>query len=137
MLFLFTVVLISSCVKDDKWKDFQTFDATYPVCGQYQAYWLFDGDTIAGPTTLSLYNTANNVGIWIDDNKQFWQFKVKANLSGSNFSINKGYDLTWDDSTTVTNGSVVDDNIYMELEWKSDPGSIYVCKGKRQTGFEE
>lgn len=136
ILFIFTLVIVLSCEKEDKWKDFQTFDATYPVCGEYHVTWTLNGIEQGDPTTLSVYNSAQHDGIWIDDNELFWQFKVKANLSGTSFSVNKGVDLIWDDSTTVTKGSVSSDNIYMELEWVSSPGDIYVCQGKRVTGFE-
>ncbi len=137
ILFIFTIVIISSCEKEDKWKDFQNFDAAYPVSGTYIVNWTLNGaPVVADPTTLLIYNSANHDGIWIDDLKEFWQFKVKANLNGNSFSINKGIDLTWDDTTTVKNGSVINDSIYMELEWVSDPGKTYVCRGKRKTGFE-
>jgi hypothetical protein len=137
MLFIFTLVIVLSCEKEDKWKDFQKFDPSYPISGQYSVNWTLNGVEQSDPTILSVYNSANYDGIWIDDNKHFWQFKVKANLNGSNFSIVKGFDEYWDDSTTITNGRVVNDSIYMELEWNSSPGDIYICRGKRQTGFEE
>ena len=137
ILFIFTLVIAISCEKDDKWKDFQTFNSAYPVCGQYYVTWTLDGVAQGDPTILSVYNTSKGDGIWIDDNKQFWSFKVKANLSGNTFSVNKGVDLFYDDSTTISSGSVTNDNIYMKVEWKSDSGNVYVCQGKRQTGFEK
>ncbi|MFZ4411795.1 MAG: lipid-binding protein [Bacteroidales bacterium] len=138
ILFIFTLFVALSCVKDDKWKDFQTFNSAYPVCGQYHVTWSLNGvlQDPPGPTILSLYNSAKGDSIWVDDNKLFWQFKVKAGLSGSNFAVSKGYDQIWDDSTTITKGSVTNDAIYMEVEWASSPGDVYVCQGKRQTGFE-
>ncbi|NVN93728.1 MAG: hypothetical protein HXX18_00450 [Bacteroidetes bacterium] len=138
ILFIFTLVIALSCEKDDKWKDSQTFDSSYPVCGTYVVTWTQGGSlALPDPTILTVYNSANHDGIWIDDNKQFWTFKVKANLSGNTFSVTKGIDILLNDSTTIKNGSVSGDNIYMELEWVSDPGKIYVCQGKRQTGFEQ
>ena len=137
MLFIFTLVIALSCEKDDKWKDFQNFDSTYPICGQYYVTWTLNGATANDPSILSVYNSAKYDGIWIDDNKHFWQFKVKANLSGNNFSINKGFDEYWDDSTTITNGSASDGNISFDVEFASDSGDVFHCQGKRQTGFEE
>jgi hypothetical protein len=150
MLFIFTLVIAISCEKDDKWKDFQKFDSTYPVCGQYSVSWTLAGVPQGDPTILSVYNSSKGDGIWIDDNKHFWSFKVKANLSGSNFSVYKGFDEYYDDSTTITKGSVTTktgtnslgeeityEYFYMEIEWASSPGDVFICQGRRQTGFEE
>ncbi len=137
LLFLFTLAIALSCQKDDKWKDFQKFDESYPLNGQYSVTWSLNGAVQGDPTILSVYNTADHQGIWIDDNLHFWQFKVKANVSGNNFSVTKGVDEIWDDSTTITNGSIVDGNFSMNVEWVSSAGDVYVCKGKLQTGFEE
>lgn len=136
ILFIITFVIVISCEKEDKWKDYQKFDSSYPLNGQYSVNWTLDGVEQSDPTILSVYNSSKYDGIWIDDNKHFWQFKVKANLNGSNFSIVKGFDEYWDDSTTISNGRIFGDSIYMELEWNSSPGDIYVCRGIRQTGFE-
>jgi hypothetical protein len=137
ILLIFTLVMALSCVKDDKWEDFQTFNSAYPVCGQYYVNWTLNGAVANDPSILSVYNSSKNDGIWIDDNKHFWQFKVKVNLNGTNFSVVKGYDEYWDDSTTITNGSAVNGIISFSVEFKSSPGDVFVCQGKRQTGFEK
>ena len=137
ILFVFTLIIAISCEKADKWKDFQTFDpANLPITGQYHVSWYLNGAVQGKPTILSLYASPNKDGVWVDDNKEFWSFKVKANFNGNTFSITKGVELLYDDSTTIKNGAVTNDSIYMEVEWVSDAGNTYVCRGKRQTGFE-
>jgi len=137
ILFIFALAIAISCEKDDKWKDSQTFDPTYPICGQYFVTWTLNGAEANDPSILSVYNSSKYDGIWIDDNKHFWQFKVKANLSGNSFSVTKGFDEYWDDSTTITNGSIVNGIISFNVEFASSPGDTFVCHGSRQTGFEK
>jgi len=138
ILSIIALIVIISCQKEDKYKDYQTFSTAYPVCGDYVVNWYLGGQlVIPGTTILSLYNTSSDASkIWVDDNGQFWNFKTKANLSGNTFSVNKGIEVNLGDTTTITNGSVSGDAIYLELKWSTDPTNTYVCKGKRKTGFE-
>lgn len=131
-------IIMGSCTKDDAYLDHREMAPNSDFCGEYMVtYSDVDGVPYDDPSILLVYNSANDESkIWIDDNYNFWQYKVKANLSGSNFSVNKGFDEIWDDSTTITKGSFSNGNIYLEIEWASDPGTIYYCKGTKRTGFE-
>ena len=111
----------------------------------------FDGDSY-GFSNLSMFNTAANSAteMWLTDNDSFWQYTVKINVDVNNlsFSVSEGTDTRWDDNTTITNGKITPgaatspsgqkvDQIYFEVEWASDPGTIYVGKGYRYTGWAE
>lgn len=111
----------------------------------------FDGDTY-GYYNLSTFNTALNQtdSMWLTDNETFWSYKVKVAVDVNNltFAVANGTDLLYDDNTTITNGKIIPggttspsgvktDAIYFEVEWASDPGTIYVAKGYRYTGWPE
>lgn len=115
---------------------------------------LEDGNLVAdyGYYFVSTFNTADEATdkLWISDNNNFWQFQVKANanIEAMTFSVDAGTDLVWDDNTTIRNGKilegaatspsgVVTDSIYFEVEWASDPGTIYRGAGYRYTGWPE
>ena len=128
----------------------QDNSVTYPVNGEWWVTYKYDDGTGnvddhygAGYTILYTYNTSSNAKdkIWIDDQGNFWDFKVKADLdlNSRTFNIAEGEDITYNDTTTILNGQVIEledgDSIYMEIEWASDPGVIYVCSGRRVKGF--
>jgi len=153
LIISFTLLLgfMMSCDKmKDPVVDYVNLGKTLP--GEWWVTYTVDGVDIygAGHSVLNTFNTAANTStdMWITDNGNFWQFQVKANADVANntFSVVKGVDLIWDDSTSVSNGKIfinggitkagnVADSIYMEIEWASDPGTIYVCSGVRRTGF--
>jgi hypothetical protein len=138
LLAVATAMFVASCEKDDAWKDHQDFAPNKDVAGEYWVQYWVNGTPQADPSVLLIYNTASDASkIWVDDQGNFWDYKVKTNVGGTNFSVNKGIDIQHDDTTTITNGRVFGDSISLELEWVSDPGTIYVCKGKRRTGFEK
>lgn len=138
LLLVSAAFVFNSCTKDNYYEEFKEFAPNSELLGEYWVtYYDIDGNELADPSILMVYNTSDaSDSIWIDDMENFWQFKVKAKVTDNSFSITEGKDLVWDDNTTITKGKVTDGNIYMELEWASDPGTIYVCKGKRRTGFE-
>lgn len=117
------------------------YQDAYPISGQWLVtYTLEDGTDVGnGYSTLFVYNTSfDNDSIFITDDGNFWDYKVQAAYSGTTFSVVGGYDLMHDDSTTVASGNIINnDSIYMKLSWASDPGTIYICAGKRATGFPE
>lgn len=105
-----------------------------------------------GYSNLITYNTSDNneTEMWLTDDDTFWWYKVKVNinLEDLTFSVTDGVDLRFDDNTTITNGKIIPnaatppsgvkaDSIYFEVEWASDPGTIYVGSGYRRTGFLE
>jgi len=157
-IFLLTItlclIILSSCQKDPV--------VEYVELGKYLPgeWWVTyvvtdeNGAEVynSGYSKLTTSNTAANTAtdMWITDNGNFWQFQVKAtaNVEQKTFSVLEGTDIIYDDNTTVTDGKVivdggitksgnVTDSIYMELEWASDPGTIYICSGVRRTGFLE
>ena len=136
------LIFIISCQKEEtyknKYQDYQTFSSADPVCGDYVVNWYQGGAlVIPGTTILSIYNTSTDASkIWVDDNGQFWNFKTKANLSGTAFGVTNGIEVNLGDTTTITKGSVSGDAIYLELKWSTDPTNTYVCKGTRRTGRE-
>lgn len=101
---------------------------------------------------FSTYNTAdNNNGMWINDYGHYFeiQTRVVANtndmtfvgianspeeITGGTISISNGK-ITPSDYLTASNTSV--NSIYFEAEMDWDPGTIYVFKGHKRTGFAE
>ncbi len=122
---------------------------TWPLNGEWWVTYRVDvgGELVDiydwGYTRLLTFNTAATTAdsIWITDQGNFWTFQVKAgiNLQAKSFSVTEGTEIVYDDATTIQNGQVVEmaggDSIYMEIEWESDPGTIYVCSGRRVKGF--
>ena len=99
------------------------------------------------------YNTsANNPNeIFIDDQGNFWDFKIKAtsDVNSLTFSATDALNLSYDDCTvTVTNAKILKnggvqkngspaDLISMDVEYSDDPGTIYHLEGVRYSGLEE
>ena len=99
------------------------------------------------------YNTSSNNPneIWIDDVKNFWNFKVKATAdpNGLTFSASSAQNQRGDDITVnITNGKITKnggvqnngspaDYITMDVEFSDDPGTIYRLEGVRYSGLEE
>jgi hypothetical protein len=148
IVYIFSLVFILSAC--DTLPDPEVKTApTYPVSGEWWVTYKFDdGSGVlddyygVGYTHLQTMNTAANTKdtIWITDNGNFWDFKVKAalNLPAKTFEITSGNDIQFGDDTSIRNGLVVSrvdgDSIYMEIEWASDPGTIYQCSGRRFRG---
>ncbi len=138
LLAVATAMFVASCEKDDAWKDHQDFAPNKDVAGEYWVQYWVNGIPQDDPSVLLIYNTASDVSkIWVDDQGNYKNFKLKLNVSGSNFSVNQGIDVQQNDTITVTNGRVFGDSISLELDWFKTQGKIYVCKGKRRTGFEK
>ena len=117
-----------------------------------------DGSVIEDPYGLGrfqilTYNTsANNPSeIWIDDSKNFWNFKVKATgdvnsltISAASAQNQRGDEIT----VNITNGKIVKnggvqnngspaDYISIDVEFSDDPGTIYRLEGVRYSGLVE
>ena len=117
-----------------------------------------DGSVIEDPYGLGrfqilTYNTsANNPSeIWIDDSKNFWNFKVKATgdvnsltISAASAQNQRGDEIT----VNITNGKILKnggvqnngspaDYISIDVEFSDDPGTIYRLEGVRYSGLEE
>ena len=117
-----------------------------------------DGSVIEDPYGLGrihilTYNTsANNPNeIWIDDSKNFWNFKVKAtgDINNLTFSAASAQNQRGDEITVnITNGKIIKnggvqnngspaDYITMDVEFSDDPGTIYRLEGVRYSGLVE
>jgi len=105
-----------------------------------------------GRFQINTYNTAaNNANeIWIDDNKNFWDFKIKASadVNGLTFSATNAANAKYDCTVTVTNGKITKlggkqnngspaDYITMDVEFSDEPGTIYRLEGVRYSGLTE
>ncbi len=159
VLYLATMLLcmaITSCQKEDIGGT-----ATESLAGQWyvQANMVnADGSVIEDPYGLGrfqilTYNTsANNPNeIWIDDIKNFWNFKVKANgdINTLTFGAASAENQRGDEITiNITNGKIIKnggmqnngspaDYITMDVEFSDDPGTIYRLEGVRYSGLVE
>ena len=154
MALLALSLLLYSCQKD--------FDVSGTATEAMSGDWWVEmsvqdktnGEVLAnyGYYELSTFNTAANTqdSMWLTDNNSFWQYKVKVAINPDNmtFAVDQGKDLIWDDTTTITNGKIIPnaattpsgvnvDSIYFEVEWATDPESVYIGSGYRYTGWEE
>ena len=91
---------------------------------------------------------ANSNEIWVDDQANLWDFKVKAqaDFGALTFSATKAPNFVpnYPITVNITNGKVlpglgrsktgnVTDSIYMEVEFSDDPGTKYLIKGHGRT----
>ena len=116
-----------------------------------------DGSVIEDPYGLGrfqilTYNTsANNPSeIWIDDSKNFWDFKVKGtgDINTLTFSAANAQNMKYDCTVNITNGKIIKnggvqnngspaDYISIDVEFSDDPGTIYRLEGVRYSGLVE
>lgn len=99
---------------------------------------------------IATYNTAANTNeIWVDDQGELWDFKVKAQADLGNLSFaatnaeNQNYNIT----VTITEGKIipnaghsktgnVTDSIYMKVKFSDDP-ETFIIAGHARTRFAE
>lgn len=138
IIFALFGVILTACQKEDDYTKYKEFAPNSELLGEFVvSYYDVDMNPLLEDALMMVYNTATSEdSVWVDDMMNFWQYKVKAKVNGTSFAVDQGKDLIWDDNTSITKGSVDGDKIYLELEWASDPGTIYICKGTRKTGFE-
>lgn len=114
LLYLCVAVLaltFASCEKDEVGGT-----ATQALAGEW--YVTVDAVDASGNTVLedpfglgkflfNTYNTAANVSnqMWIDDNNNFWGFKVKATSDANNLSFTTGGEVTNANATANEDGS--------------------------------
>jgi len=157
------VFILSSC---DKKEDFVNENsAVVEMAGEWYVHYdhnVYGPDPFGvGYTALLTYNSSadNETEFWINDNANFWDYKVKIPVSltdlsfGSNdtvVSAIEGYDI----KVVVRNGKIIKDistrpsgfvadSIYFEL-WFEDlegstgiVGDTLIVSGYRRTGFLE
>ena len=150
VLYLATMLLcmaITSCQKEDIGGT-----ATESLAGEWYLMASVDGSPIYGPFHLLTYNTsANNPNeIWIDDSKNFWDFKVKGtgDINTLTFSAANAQNMKYDCTVNITNGKIIKnggtqnngspaDLLMMDVEFSDDPGTIYHLEGVRYSGLVE
>jgi len=159
------VLGFSSCEK----KSDIELGPVYPMAGEWWVTARFDDGTGTiddhygvGYFYLLTSNTASfsSSELLVDDDGNFWNFKVKTNLNleGRAFSVADGEDLNYAladpppdpyPTVTITNGQVIidggtstdgnqTDSIYMEVTYSDDTnGFTYIISGHKRTGFLE
>lgn len=151
VLYLATMLLcmaFTSCQKEDIGGT-----ATESLAGDWYLVASVNGNPIWGPFHLLTYNTsANNPNeIWVDDQENFYTFKVKAtgDINSLTFSAASAQNQNGDEITVnITNGKIVKnggvqkngspaDLLMMDIEFSDDPGTIYHLEGVRYSGLEE
>lgn len=123
------------------------------MMGSWYVEFLYEGEDIygAGFNKINTYNTSENDGafMWIDDNANLWEFKVKCPINSSDMTFSgtglysniDGYEV----DVTITNGKITKDGttssggettdkIDFEVEFSDDPGYVYQVVGYRHTG---
>ena len=124
------------------------------MMGSWYVEFLVDGADVygLGLNKINTYNTSANDGnfMWIDDNANLWEFKVKCPINPSDqtfsgtglYSNVDGYEV----DVNITNGKITKDGITspsgqttykidFEAEFSDDPGTIYQLVGYRYTGL--
>ncbi len=163
LVVLFSVGALSSCEKD---APEVKYTATYPVSGEWWVTYkvetspgVFEDIYHTGYTPLLTYNTAANKPdeIWVDDQGNFWNYKVKSglNIGSRSFSVKEALNLALDSEgkpynikVNITDGKVIKDgglsktkiktdSIYFKAEFSDEPGTVYHVSGHRRTGFPE
>ena len=167
-IFLYTVLLISglvfitSCEKDEIGGT-----ATEKMAGEWYVTVIAvdaDGNTVysddelfgIGHFHLDTYNTSSNSmsELWVNDNGNFWDFKVKANidLNALTFQATDAQNEAYDSKVTITNGKILydaattpsgmpADSIVFNVNFNDDtyPADYgfdsYKVSGFRYTGF--
>lgn len=171
---VFSVFMFSSCefLDDlDKIPDPKVeYSSTFPISGEYYAEFGYDGigDLFdAGLVNINIYNTAADDGqeVWIYDNGNYWDFKVKAKVNMSDLTFGSAdtlIDEQYGIKVVVRNGKIIkeaalqpsgtmSDSIYFEV-WLEDlgpyinsavgstligPEDYMYCTGFRRSGFLE
>lgn len=130
----------NACQKEDYKKE---YNWAYPLSGDWTVN-VAVGEDVLGTITMKTYNSSfGKDSIWVDDNGNFWPFKAKAKVdmtgltfSTTNFISKPG--LPTEDTLTITNGKVINkDSIYFQIEFHTDPGTVYTLSGHRKLSYEE
>jgi len=153
LYFAMLAFVISSC---DTKEDYEVEKSkVVEAAGQWYVKYSDDSGYESDYILLETYNTSTDDGtkLWITDNGEWWDYKVKASINASALTFS-GTDLVnavedYEDLIVqVKNGKVildggkstsgvVTDSIYFELEFSEEEGVIYKAAGVRRTGFLE
>ena len=143
---------ISSCQKDPE----PGGTAVQNMAGDWYVQW----EGLPGTYfSFSTYNTSANSAteMWFTDNGSFWsnagpvKGKVNVNMSNQTFSVQNTPNITpaLPITFSIRNGKIIPngtkgpvsknptDSIYFEAEFSDDPGTTYILKGYKRTGFAQ
>ncbi|MCD2425728.1 hypothetical protein LQ567_23290 [Niabella pedocola] len=138
-VFALSVILLSCQKKIEK-----EYNWAYPVAGDWTLKASVDGEEVAGPFELKVYNTSfGQDSIWLDDyNGNFYQIKFKAKVDMSNLTFQTGGSKNaisgYGINVKLTEGRIINkDSIAFKVEFSDDPGTLYELSGHRTTSYEE
>ena len=112
---------------------------------------ISDGTSTSGYAALATYNTAANTNeMWIDDEGNLYEFKVKAavDLGNLTFKATSVQNEYYNIKVTITDGKIlrnaaksktgnVTDSINFKAVFTDDPGTTYTFAGHARTRFSE
>ena len=155
IIFITTGLILLGLYACQKYEDPKITDtSTYPLSGEWWVRLMDEGgNVLVDYVPFLTYNTSSNKGdsMWVDDEGNTWQFKVKAACdvknktfkTDSTVSVYPGYNIKVDikDGTVILKGAKtktgnVTDSIYMKIGFEDDPGTVYIIAGFRRTGFK-
>lgn len=120
------------------------YNWAYPVAGDWTLKAAIDGEEVAGPFEVKIYNTSfGQDSIWIDDyNGNFYQMKFKAKVNMSNLTFETGGSKNaitgYGINVKLTEGKIINnDSLSFKVEFSDDPGTIFTVAGHRTTSYEE
>lgn len=149
-----TIIVFSACQK----KPDVGGTSTQKLANEWWVQLFDPGGALVYPTTyyghIATYNTSGDTGnqLWVDDQGEIWDFKVKANANPSNLTFDVKNAVSVIDNyhikVTITDGKIIEnggksktgvltDSIYMKVEFEDDPGTIYTIRGHARTRFAE
>ncbi len=146
-ILILTLIILTSCKKT--LPDIGG-TAAQPIANEWWVS-LFSGTTNLYGTghyfKLATYNTAANTNeIWVDDEHNIYDFKVKAqaDFNALTFNASKAQNEYYAITVDIANGKVLTnaahsksgnivDSIYMEAKFSDDPTSTYIIKGTART----
>ena len=156
-LLILGLLLVTACAPNEEFEDFTVEKSSVlEMAGDWWVIALepdgvtpaFGGDYVHVTTT----NTAEDDGVTmlIDDHQNYFEFKTKINVSLNNLTFTgaDNVELYYDgeiilengkitkNSYTTNSGNVVDE-IYFEAEFDWYPGTTFIFKGHKRTGFLE
>lgn len=146
---LLIILIIQSCQKT---KDAGATSAV-KVANEWWVTLTLDGNDVygIGHFKIATYNTAaNDNTIWIDDYKNGWgvKFKAQADYTNLTFSASAAQNEYYNITVNETDGKILSkmghsksgvlaDSIHMKVEFSDDPGTVYEMNGVERTKFPQ